>query len=198
MAVAASGGGLARAWATPNAGELPFPAEALRTAYPAPVFALTNQVGERVDLAALRGKVVVLTAVYASCGHTCPLMLAQSKRAVGELTETEREDLRVVAVTLDPQHDSVETLKFLSELQGLPAPLYNLLTGDVAEVERVLDDMDVTRRRDPETGIIDHANLFLVIDREGKVAYRLGLGERQERWLVAAMRALLREPVSSG
>jgi protein SCO1/2 len=195
--VAATGGGLARAWATPGTGELPFPAEALRTTYPAPEFALTNQAGERVDLAELRGNVVMLTAMYASCGHTCPLMLAQSKRAVGELTQAERDELRVVAVTLDPQRDSVEVLDHLSRQQDLPAPLYNLLTGEVAEVERVLDEMDVTRRRDPETGIIDHANLFLLIDRDGRVAYRLGLGPRQERWLTAALRVLLGEPVSS-
>ena len=61
----------------------------------------------------------------------------------------------------------------------MPAPLYNLVTGEADEVERVLDDMGVARQRDPETGIIDHASLFILVDRDGKVAYRLGLGERQ-------------------
>lgn len=47
-----------------------FPAEMLRTTYTAPVFELTNQEGKPVSLEQYRGKVVVMTGVYASCGHT--------------------------------------------------------------------------------------------------------------------------------
>ncbi|MBW2543689.1 MAG: hypothetical protein JRF15_16530, partial [Deltaproteobacteria bacterium] len=46
---------------SPN-GELPFPAEELRTAYEAPQFALTNQLEETVGPAAFEGNVVILTA----------------------------------------------------------------------------------------------------------------------------------------
>jgi len=198
LLVVLAAAGLVGAWSGPTSGELPFPAEALRTARPAPQFALTNQRGERVEIAAMRGKVVMLTAMYATCGHTCPLLVAQSKRAVGELTDAEREDLRVVAVTLDPENDSIEVLERLGQMQELPAPLYNLVTGEVAEVERVLDDMEVARQRNPETGVIDHANLILLIDRDGTVAYRLGLGPRQERWLISALRVLLEEPAAAG
>ncbi len=182
----------------PAAGELPFPAEALRTAHRAPDLVLTNQLDESVDLSALRGQVVMLTAVYASCPHTCPLVLTQSKRAIAELTPEEREQLRVVAVTLDPEHDSPDVLAQLARVQDMRAPLYNLVTGEANEVERVLDEMGVARQRDPETGIIDHASLFILVGRDGKVAYRLGLGERQERWLVSALRVLLREPTETG
>jgi protein SCO1/2 len=201
--VAAVGvGGAAGAFAalgTPaEPGELPFPAEALRTALPSPELRLTNQAGERVDLAELRGDVVMLTAVYASCPHACPLLLAQAKRVIAKLTPEERDDLRVVAVTLDPERDSTELLAQLAELQGMETPLFNLVTGEPPEVERVLDAMGIARQRDPETGIIDHASLFLLLDRRGKVAYRLTLGDRQERWLASALRLLLREPPDVG
>jgi len=196
--VGLAAGGVSALASGPATGELPFPAEALRTAHRAPELVLTNQADESVDLSALRGKVVMLTAVYASCPHTCPLVLTQSKRAIAELTPEEREQLRVVAVTLDPETDSTDVLARLARQQQMPAPLYNLVTGDADEVERVLDDMGVARQRDPETGIIDHASLFILVDRDGKVAYRLGLGERQERWLVSALRVLLREPIETG
>lgn len=182
----------------PARGELPFPADALRTALRPPDLRLTNQAGKRVDLTALRGKVVMLTAVYASCPHTCPRILAEAKRVIGTLTPTERADLRVVAVTLDPANDSAEVLSRLAEMHGMQAPLYNLVTGDVPEVERILDRMSVSRRRDPRTGVIDHANLFVLVDRKGKVAYRLTLGPRQERWLESALQVLLREPPDAG
>jgi protein SCO1/2 len=179
-------------------GALPFPAEELRTAYEAPQFALTNQLRETVGPAAFEGNVIVLTAVYASCPHTCPLILTQAKAAIAELSPEERADLRVIAVTMDPENDSPDVLQKLAENHGMESPLYNLVTGASADVEPLLDRMEIARQRDPETGIINHANLFLLIDREGRVAYRLGLGERQQRWLTSALRVLLREEAASG
>jgi cytochrome oxidase Cu insertion factor (SCO1/SenC/PrrC family) len=179
-------------------GELPFPAEELRTAYEAPQFALTNQLRETVSLAEFQGNVVILTAVYASCPHTCPVILSQTKAAIAELSPEEREDLRVIAVTMDPENDSPDVLGELAKNHGMPSTLYHLVTGDPADVEPLLDRMQIARQRDPETGIISHANLFLLIDREGRIAYRLGLGDRQQRWLTSALRVLLREETASG
>jgi len=179
-------------------GELPFPAEELRTSHEAPQFELTNQLRQTVGPAAFEGNVVMLTAVYASCPHTCPLILTQAKRAIAELSPEERADLRVIAVTMDPEHDSPDVLHQLAQNHGMESPLYNLVTGASADVEPLLDRMEIARQRDPETGIINHANLFLLIDREGRVAYRLGLGERQQRWLTSALRILLREEAASG
>ena len=196
LLVVASAAGLAMVAASPSAGELPFPAEALRTAQRAPDLPLVNQAGERIDLAEQRGRVVMLTAVYASCPHACPLILAQARRVIEELGPAEREDLRLVAVTMDPEHDAPDVLAELARLHELDLPLYNLVTGPPVEVERVLDEMGMTRRRDPETGVIDHPSLFVLIDREGKVAYRLTLGEQQERWLQSALRVLLAEAAS--
>jgi protein SCO1/2 len=191
-------GGLVLVADPPPTGDLPFPADALRTHHSAPLISLTNQEEQPIELAAMEGKVVMLTAMFASCGHTCPLILEQSKRAVASLTPEQRADLRVVAVTLDPDNDTPEVLSRLAGMHDMEPPLYNLLTGDPAEVERTLDSMGVERHRDPETGVIDHANLFLLIDRSGKIAYRFSLGERQERWLGAALQILLREKTKAG
>jgi len=193
LLVTAAGVGFAYSGAAPPEGELPFPAEALRTAYAPPELVLTNQLEQTVDLAALHGHVVVLTAVYASCPHTCPAILNQAKAAIAELDPSDREELRLIAVTLDPENDSPQVLAGLARNHGLDAPLWNLVTGESAAVEETLDRMQMARERDPETGVINHANLFLLIDRDGRLAYRLGLGDRQQRWLVSALRVLLRE-----
>ena len=193
LLVTGSAAGFAFAEVRPASGELPFPAEALRMAHPAPQLDLTNQAGKRISLEALQGKVVVLTAVYASCGRSCPALLAQTKTAVQALTPAERENLRVVAVTIDPEHDSQADLAELAMHHGMNTPVYNLVTGAVDRVEHLLDQMEVARRVDPETGMIEHANIVLLIDRRGKVAYRLGLGARQQRWLGSALHLLLGE-----
>jgi hypothetical protein len=51
-------------------GPLPFPADSLRTSYPAPEFTFTNQERKEVTLSKLRGRVVMITAVYSTCGFT--------------------------------------------------------------------------------------------------------------------------------
>ena len=51
-------------------GPLPFPADSLRTSYSAPEFTFTNQGREQVTLSQLRGRVVMITAVYSRCGFT--------------------------------------------------------------------------------------------------------------------------------
>lgn len=173
--------------------DLAFPADALRTAHVAPDFALTDDRGEPLALADLAGHVTVLTAVYAHCPHTCPLVLQQARRAVESLPATDQADLRVVGVTMDPEADTPEVLAGLLQAHQLTGDTWRLVTGEAAPVNDLLDRMGVARTRDPATGVIDHANLFLVLDRQGRVAYRFGLGDLQEAWFTDALRVLLAE-----
>ncbi|MBM4366714.1 MAG: SCO family protein [Deltaproteobacteria bacterium] len=173
--------------------EIPFPAEALRTRIPAPTLSGLDQEGQPFDLRDVRGEVVVITAVYASCGFTCPTLFAQAKAALATLSTSELEHVRVVGLTLDANRDRPEVLARLAAAQGIGLPTYRLLTGSPRLMDTQLDRLGVTRTRDPVTGVIDHANLFIVVDREGYIAYRFTLGERQARWLAAALRLLVAE-----
>jgi protein SCO1/2 len=170
-----------------------FPGERIRTAIPATDFELVDHEGQPIRLSALRGKVVVVTGVYASCGATCPMLMAQARRVVEALPASAREGLTFVAITMDPEHDDVATLGEMARLQEVTAPTFRLVTGPPAAVNKALDAYGVSRTRDPATGRIDHVNLYSVIDRDGRVAYRFGLGDLQEQWLVQALVSLLGE-----
>lgn len=121
------------------------------------------------------------------------MIMEQAKSAVARLTEEEQKEVAFVAVTLDPERDDPEALKRMADGQKVAAPRYHFLTGDSAEVNALLDRMGIERKRNEETGVIDHNNLFLVIDRQGRIAYRFSLGDLQEDWLVEAMRILCAE-----
>lgn len=174
--------------------ELPFPAERLRTSIDPPDLALWNQDGDMVRLRDLRGRVVLVTAVYATCHTACPTIITHLKRTVEKLPPTVRAKLTVVAITLDPKNDTQERLANTARVHQISAPLFNLVNGDDPEVvEDLLDAFSVSRSRNPETGMIDHANMFILIDGEQKIAYRLTLGDRHQNWLETALRVLLRE-----
>lgn len=177
-----------------EAKELGLPAEQLRLGRTAHDFTLTNHAGEVTSLGSLKGNVVVVTGVYTTCGHTCPLIMSQIKGALSRLTNDERRSVRVLAVTLDPARDTIDVLQRAAERYQVQAPAFQFLGGAPADVDAVLDRYEISRVGDPMTGQIDHANLFFVIDRQGKLAYRLTLGEQQERWLVEALQLLVAEP----
>lgn len=173
---------------------LPFPAEALRTSYPVPAFDLVDQSEREIAHDTFAGDVVVITSIYSCCPEACPLILQQARRVVDAIDPALRGDLHVYGITMDPDRDTPASLGSMAEAHGLDPAIFHLLSGPAAVVNPVLDRLGFERRVDPETGLIDHANLFLIIDRSGSIAYRFTLGETQEEWLATALHMLLREP----
>ncbi|MCC6621606.1 MAG: SCO family protein [Deltaproteobacteria bacterium] len=166
---------------------------ALRIEAPAPPLSLVDHRGAPVTIEALRGKVVVVTAIYATCGYTCPMLLGQADRAWEALTPAERERVVVIAITLDPEHDTPAVLAEMARARGITSPSWHLLSGAPAEVEKTLDDWSFARRRNEETGQIDHANVFALVDKDGRQAFRLALSAEREPWLADALRLLVAE-----
>lgn len=174
--------------------EMAFPAEELRLSTAPPDWRLTDHTGAELALSDLRGKVVMMTAIYAHCASMCPQLLLEAKEAVAAVPPERAADLVVAAVTLDPARDTPERLAQLAKGYGVAAPQWRLLTGPVPEVERVLDRLDITRKVDPKTGEIVHPGIYFLIDRQGRLAWRFALGEGQKRWLMTGLGVLLAEP----
>ena len=93
------------------------------------------------------------------------MIFAQLRNVTDSLSPAELKQLTIAAITLDPERDDVSRNSKLSDSQKVLLPTYQLLTGDAANVNRVLDDYGFIRRKDSQTGEIDHNNLFIVIDR---------------------------------
>ena len=73
----------------------------------APPFRLHDQFGDSVALSDLSGKVVVLAFLYTHCPDVCPITAEALRRAQTLLGDDARE-AEFVAITVDPQRDSVE------------------------------------------------------------------------------------------
>ncbi len=170
-----------------------FPAIGLRTAITAHDFKLTDHRNHTVQLSDFKGKVILMTSFYTACGKSCPTILFQAKRVLNSLTETEKSHVKLVAITMDPERETKDTMNKTAKGHGLDIPNAYFLNGEPSVVGKILDRYSFERRRDPNTGEIDHANLFVVIDKRGKIAYRFTLGELQEKWLKEALRLLVAE-----
>jgi cytochrome oxidase Cu insertion factor (SCO1/SenC/PrrC family) len=60
-------------------------------------------------------------------------------------------------------------------------------------MHEALTSLQFSATRNSQTGAIDHANLFLLVDRDNQIAYRFTLDPRHRAWLRSALRDLLRE-----
>src|SRR3970040_2385296 len=89
--------------------------ESPRKIKPAPDFTLTKHDGKRLALKDLRGKVLAITFIFASCADTCPLLTAKMAGIQKRLGSDFRSKVHFVSITVDPERDTPEVLKRYAE-----------------------------------------------------------------------------------
>ena len=102
---------------------------------PAPSFQLQDQFGETVSLADYSGKVTVLTFLYTYCPDICPIVAGYLK-SVHRMLDEQAADVAIVAITVDPERDTVERAYEYSERWGM-VENWAFLVGDEEQLSRV-------------------------------------------------------------
>jgi protein SCO1/2 len=130
----------------------------------APALGLVDQRGDTVTVASLAGTPTVITFVYAHCETVCPAMVydvlaASAGRAVP------------VIVTLDPWRDTPARLPTIAAQWQLPEGA-KLLSGEVKQVEFVLNRWKVPRVRNEVTGDLIHPPVAYVLDAHGRLLFQ--------------------------
>ena len=171
----------------------PFPGERIRTQLTPPAFRLTDQTGRPCRLEELRGSVVLITGIYAMCSTSCPQILIETRKLIDSLPAESRDQLRVVALSLNPEYDTTELMAALAAGYGFKYPEFRYLNGEPGLMHAVLEQLQFARTRNPQTGLIDHANLFILLDAHGKIAYRFNLIPRHQAWLREGILSLTAE-----
>ena len=178
-AVGAAGARVARASQTASA---PVSGVAARVNRSAPDFALLDQHGRLVRLTDFRGRPLIVVFAFGHCATVCPAAVHDMLLA---RRNARRMDVPLVVATLDPWRDTPDRLPSIANAWGL-GPGDHVLSGSVADVERVLDAFGVSRRRDETTGDVAHVPRTLLVDAGGRIAWRVDGG-----WAGDAMTALL-------
>ena len=152
--------------------------EALPTIGPAPAFTLTAQDERRVSLADLRGKVVVLTFIYATCADTCPLLTAKMVALQRRLGSDFAQRVFFVSITVDPERDTPAVLKGYGVAHGARFDGWAFMTGTPAEIREVAKRYGIFSKKTAR-GDVDHTFLTSVIDARGRLRVQY-LGVRFE------------------
>jgi protein SCO1/2 len=133
---------------------------------PAPEFNLTDQDGRRVALKELRGKVLAVTFIFASCADTCPLLTAKLAAVQDRLGAAFGPDVRFVSITVDPERDTPPVLKRYAQAYHANPAGWSFLTGTPAEIREVAGRYGVIYKKTPQ-GDVDHTFLTSLVDRGG-------------------------------
>ncbi len=159
----------------------------------APGFFLTNQFGRPVGLDSFRDSVVVLTFLYTNCPDVCPIVTAQLREVQRNLG-ADGEDTQFIAVSVDPERDTVDSARAYLEKWEL-GENWQYLVGDRPPLERVWQDyyispavsdhdplesdknvptaeprgaIDALSAEIAERYMVIHSTPVFLIDREGK------------------------------
>lgn len=172
---------------------LPFPGERIRTQIEPPSFQLTDHRGAPVSLEDLKGRVVLITGVYATCSTTCPQILREVKNLTDSLPPELRENFSTIALSLNPEYDTRQLMETVATAYAFSYPAFRYVNGDPGVMHDLLTAFQFSPVKNPDTGVIEHANLFILLDAHGRIAYRLNLNERHLPWLRRATVDLLNE-----
>lgn len=120
------------------------PPRYLRTVrhYSPPDVTLVDQDGARVPLSKILepGGPLALNFIFTTCTTICPVMTATFaglRRKLG----AEAESLRMVSISIDPEHDRPATLKAYAARFHAPAP-WRFYTGSAEDVRAVMRAFD--------------------------------------------------------
>jgi protein SCO1/2 len=159
---------------------------------PAPDFTLTNTDGGRLSLGDLRGKVVAVTFIYATCTDACPLLTAKMAGMQKRLGPDFGSKVRFVSITVDPERDTPPILAQYARNYGADPAGWAFLTGTPAEIREVGRRYGIFAKK-TERGDVDHTFLTSIVDQRGtlRVQY-LGIRFDPDEFL-RDVRSLLRE-----
>lgn len=159
-----------------------------------PDFGLIDQQGNFLRAGALRGKAFVLNFIFTRC--QAPTMCPASTLRMAQLQQLAPaaglEQLHFVSLSFDPEYDSPGVLRQYAAGYGIEFDNFHLLTGPRQVVEDLLRQFGILTRQ--EDGTINHTMATLLVDAEGRVAFR----KEGASWTVAEFLAAAQQLEDSG
>jgi protein SCO1/2 len=155
---------------------------------------LRDQRGVAVDAASLRGRPVLMNFVFTGCSATCPTQVHELAELHRALPGDVRAAVRFLSITVDPWHDTPQTLMQFAQRMGADLPGWRFATAAPPQVEALLARMQAfdTRRGQPRPE--DHRTSLYLFDAGGALVQRFGGVPVDRPRLADELSRLVRQP----
>ncbi len=163
-----------------------------------PPITLLDQHGQQVSLADLKGKPVLFDFIYTSCPGECLMLTQRMKRIANALGPELGNQVRLVSITVDPEHDQPKQLLEYASNQAADIKGWLFLTGTPAQVDAEMARFKLIRQHEAD-GSVDHVlEMFLVGPNGHAVRQYMGDKISAERAIADINAAAAGKTVSSG
>ena len=139
-----------------------------------PPFELTGHWGETITLEDLEGAPWVVDFIFTRCALSCPMMTTRMAE-LDETLPTGEQGVRLVSISVDPEHDRPEVLAEYAEAFGA-SERWHFLTGTEEEIlELAIRGFKLGVNPDPPPEMVDpdepilHSTRFVLVDGEGRI-----------------------------
>lgn len=128
---------------------------------------LQDQTGKMVKLEDYRGAPVVVTMFYASCPHVCPTIISTIKFTESKLSETQRDHLQVLSISIDPERDTPSVLRESLERHRADPKRWSM-TRPAADDLRAISGVFGVKYKQLPDGEFNHTTKLVLLDAEGR------------------------------
>lgn len=129
---------------------------------------LTNQAGGTHGLDVHRGHPVLITMFYGSCPMACPLLIDTLRAAEHGVPEPQRADLRVLMISIDPEHDTPAALQKLGRERRIDSTRWTLARTDERTTRRIAAVLGIQYRKLPSGGY-NHSSIVTLLSPTGEI-----------------------------
>ncbi len=140
-----------------------------------PAFRFTTQEGKSLTKEDLIGKVWVADFVFTRCNGPCPVMTSRMAELAKGLAKAK--DVRVVSISVDPEHDTPAVLADYASRMDADPSRWIFLTGPKPEIDAFARKGMFQVLAYDDKGVPTHSTRFLVIDRAGRIRRTRNLDE---------------------
>lgn len=151
--------------------------------------ALTNQSNAQHGLDVHRGHPVLITMFYSSCPAACPLLIDTLRAIERSSSAAQRQSFRVLLISIDPQHDTVQALQALAQTRKIDTSRWTLARTDEASVRKIAAVLNIQYRRLPD-GSYNHSSVISLLTPQGEIAVQSSVIGKADAKLLTALNAL--------
>ena len=131
-----------------------------------------NEEGKEVLLKEVMGKPTIVSLVYLSCPHTCPLLLGGLAEVLGRLELKPLKDYSVLTISFDEEDTpDIARDKKKNYLQAINTPFpesaWRFFTGDRENIKKFTDAVGFNFRRE-ESGFA-HPVALIILSPDGRI-----------------------------
>ena len=123
----------------------------------------TNQLGKKVSLDDLKGKILVVNFFFTRCPGICPGLARSMKRLQDSFLKNDS-IVQFISVSIDPEHDSVPQLRKFADRYNANHDTWWFVTGDKKEIyDFALNELKAgLADTEVDTAFIHTENFFLL------------------------------------